>query len=70
MLGAYHGEIGREATAKFPTTSEMRIAYHGEIGREATAKRSFQAPDGLGKSAALRAMAAKAILPLEPAQKP
>jgi len=35
--GAYHGEIGREATAVGTNTSTFLEAYHGEIGREATA---------------------------------
>ena len=34
---AYHGEIGREATAVFNDAHVFRLAYHGEIGREATA---------------------------------
>ena len=34
---AYHGEIGREATAPARPLSPQRKAYHGEIGREATA---------------------------------
>ncbi len=36
---AYHGEIGREATAPRPSALAMVSAYHGEIGREATATR-------------------------------
>ncbi len=36
-LGAYHREIGREATAPAPTPDLELIAYHREIGREATA---------------------------------
>ena len=36
-LAAYHGEIGREATAATDDASVMSSAYHGEIGREATA---------------------------------
>ena len=35
--GAYHGEIGREATAIRIAALQRREAYHGEIGREATA---------------------------------
>ena len=34
---AYHGEIGREATAASVRARWMIVAYHGEIGREATA---------------------------------
>ena len=34
---AYHGEIGREATAERTSATLMSAAYHGEIGREATA---------------------------------
>jgi hypothetical protein len=34
---AYHGEIGREATALDQNARFSAIAYHGEIGREATA---------------------------------
>ena len=43
-LSAYHGEIGREATAVRRRGREatamvgvIGLAYHGEIGREATA---------------------------------
>ncbi len=34
---AYHGEIGREATASTIRVTLTPKAYHGEIGREATA---------------------------------
>ena len=35
---AYHGEVGREATAGAGLTyPRAPAAYHGEIGREATA---------------------------------
>jgi len=34
---AYHGEIGREATAAQAVDRRHPRAYHGEIGREATA---------------------------------
>ena len=34
---AYHGEIGREATARSAASVPWGSAYHGEIGREATA---------------------------------
>ena len=34
---AYHGEIGREATAFHGADADLSRAYHGEIGREATA---------------------------------
>jgi hypothetical protein len=34
---AYHGEIGREATATLSNSLCFIEAYHGEIGREATA---------------------------------
>ena len=34
---AYHGEIGREATALIACHATCSRAYHGEIGREATA---------------------------------
>jgi hypothetical protein len=34
---AYHGEIGREATAGLLAHGASDLAYHGEIGREATA---------------------------------
>ena len=34
---AYHGEIGREATAGGAAGVSAIEAYHGEIGREATA---------------------------------
>ena len=34
---AYHGEIGREATARGLSLPITCRAYHGEIGREATA---------------------------------
>ncbi len=34
---AYHGEIGREATASTRNRISSTGAYHGEIGREATA---------------------------------
>ena len=36
---AYHGEIGREATASATRELTATAAYHGEIGREATATR-------------------------------
>ena len=35
--GAYHREIGREATALFLLIRPADRAYHREIGREATA---------------------------------
>ena len=35
---AYHGEIGREATAMTRAMHRDDTAYHGEIGREATAR--------------------------------
>jgi hypothetical protein len=37
ILAAYHGEIGREATAAKIDAAFLSRAYHGEIGREATA---------------------------------
>ncbi len=40
---AYHGEIGREATASRNTSDGISTAYHGEIGREATANPIFMA---------------------------
>ena len=37
IMVAYHGEIGREATAIRQAHEAKTRAYHGEIGREATA---------------------------------
>ena len=37
VASAYHGEIGREATAVALWHHLSEAAYHGEIGREATA---------------------------------
>ena len=38
---AYHGEIGREATADDDVIDDAQPAYHGEIGREATATTTY-----------------------------